>query len=195
MILPVVYVLTTTRCYAGPGESFDVATVIVIDPTKENAAYQSDLMKLSDGYWLIQAPDGQQCWVVAQYDLSKVFGGVIPTLTPIPTATLATPTAAPPAVESVYLKKKKCSINTSEVPSTHYFVEITFILEWTDVVGEDGYRVYRDGNLVGELAANDTVFTDTFDLKKPGRTSTYYVVAFNVLGESRSPQFSFANPC
>ncbi|MEW5942123.1 MAG: hypothetical protein AB1750_20855, partial [Chloroflexota bacterium] len=69
------------------------------------------------------------------------------------------------------------------------------IIEWTDVPGEDGYRVYRDGNLVGELPANATVFSETFEMKKPGRSSTYYIVSYNALGETRSAQFSFANPC
>ena len=197
---PLIFIATTANCFAGPGPEYDVVTVILINPDEDTEGYPTYLLGTSGSYWLIAAPDGTPCWIQQQYDLGNLLTGNMdtvnmPTLTPMPTATLTTPTAAPPAVENLYLKKKKCSLQKVDKPYTRYVVNITFLLEWQDVPGEDGYILYRDGNPVGEIQANTTIFSDTFEMKKPGRTSTYYIVAYNVLGETRSALFSFANPC
>jgi hypothetical protein len=61
---------------------------------------------------------------------------------------------------------------------------INVTLSWTDVAdNEDGYRIYRDGNKVADLAADSTSYTETV----PGSgTYTYKIAAFNAAGESPS---------
>ena len=120
------------------------------------------------------------------------------TFTPQPTPTLATLTptpGAPAAVENIMVKKKRCTVKKLTDPYLHYEVEISFLLQWADVQGEEGYWLVRNGSRVAELPADTTLFTDYFNLVKPNRTSTYVIAAFNALGKSESPQFSFANPC
>ncbi len=124
----------------------------------------------------------------------------LPTLTstvsPTPTLSTLTPTPdAPAPVANIMVKKKKCIVQKILEPYLHYEVEIAFLLQWADVQGEEGYWLYRDGNRVAELPADSTLYTDYFNPVKPHRTSTYYLVSFNALGRSASPQFSFANPC
>jgi hypothetical protein len=55
-------------------------------------------------------------------------------------------------------------------------------LSWADAASdEDGYRVYRDGALLKELAADSTSYDDI----APGvGTYNYVVAAFNAIGES-----------
>lgn len=55
-------------------------------------------------------------------------------------------------------------------------------LSWSDVGGEDGYYIYRDGVLITTTGANSTSSTDG---PAPG-TYTYCVQAFNVVGSSGS---------
>jgi hypothetical protein len=98
-------------------------------------------------------------------------------------------------VTSIYVKKAKCRVEKLYEPHVHYRVEISFLLEWADVQGETGYWLYRNGNRVAELPADTTIFTDYFDMVKPHRSSTYVLVAYNALGESRSPMFTYNNPC
>ncbi|MGD8395931.1 MAG: PKD domain-containing protein [Candidatus Eiseniibacteriota bacterium] len=58
-------------------------------------------------------------------------------------------------------------------------------LGWSDVGGEDGYRVFRDGSQVGgDLPPGTTDFTDA---GAPVGSHVYAVEAFNDCGEGRSP--------
>ena len=122
-----------------------------------------------------------------------------PSSTPTETPTLvpATPTFGPPAaVANFYVKKTKCLVTklTQGIPS--YRVDIFFRLAWQDMSeNEDGFWVYRDGNRVAELPANTIVYDDIFELVKGGRTSTYYVVAYNSAGQAKSELLSYPNPC
>ena len=73
------------------------------------------------------------------------------------------------------------------------------LLEWTDSIYEDGYKVYRSevggelGVLVAELPADQLEFLDDVTLV-PGRTPDteywYIVEAFNIAGEVQSAQVS-----
>jgi hypothetical protein len=185
----------TTACRAGPGEQYDLVTTVEVDTQVDSGEYYFVLLGVSDPYWLIQLPDGQQCWVMSQYVLAPTGVGTMPAFTQAATPTMFTPTGPPSPVENILVKKKKCTVQKLTDPYPHYYVEIIFILEWDDVQGEDGYWLYRDGNRVAELPVNTTQFSESFQLIKGGRTSTYYIIAYNALGQSRSPSFSFANPC
>jgi hypothetical protein len=57
-------------------------------------------------------------------------------------------------------------------------------LSWSDAAqNEDGYRIYRDGTRVADLASDSTSYSETV----PGSgTYAYTVAAFNAAGESPS---------
>ena len=122
-----------------------------------------------------------------------------PTSTPTETPTLVppTPTFGPPlAVAFFYVKKTKCILIKPTNTDPAYHVQIWFKLAWQDrSETEDGFWLYRDGNRVAELPPNTIEYIDIFELVKGGRTSTYYIVAYNSAGETKSELLSHPNPC
>lgn len=122
-----------------------------------------------------------------------------PTSTLIPSPTLIPPTATfgPPApVQNFYVKKARCMLFKPTPGNPTYRVELWYKLGWQDMSeNEDGFWLYRDGNRVAELPANTTEYIDIFELVKGGRMSTYYIVAFNSAGETKSNVLSHPNPC
>ncbi|NIS81783.1 MAG: hypothetical protein GTO14_16600 [Anaerolineales bacterium] len=62
--------------------------------------------------------------------------------------------------------------------------EYQVTMGWVDVANEDGYRVFRDGQLLATLGKNATSYTDD----PPGSGPyTYSVEAFNTAGASERP--------
>jgi hypothetical protein len=59
------------------------------------------------------------------------------------------------------------------------------VITWSDIAGEDSFRVRRNGSLIGTVTANVTVFTDT----PSSGTYVYRVVAYNTCGEGDSSGF------
>ncbi|NNE36500.1 MAG: LamG domain-containing protein, partial [Rhodothermales bacterium] len=65
----------------------------------------------------------------------------------------------------------------SAVAATDGVFQARVQVQWNDdEPNEDGYRVFRDGNLVAELAANSESYSD-FDIA-PGKLAAYCVVTF-----------------
>ena len=65
-------------------------------------------------------------------------------------------------------------------------------IEWSDVNGEDGYRIYRDGTLLADnLAAGTVNYTD--DSVDVNTTYTYIVSAYNSEGENNSSALTVDN--
>lgn len=122
-----------------------------------------------------------------------------PSFTPTETPTMIppTPTFGPPAaVANFYVKKTKCVLIKPRPGSPVYRVEIWFKLAWQEISdNEEGFWLYRDGNRVAELPPNTIEYIDIFELVKGGRTSTYYIVAFNSAGQAKSELLSHPNPC
>jgi len=123
----------------------------------------------------------------------------LPSSTPTETPTIVppTPTFGPPAaVANFYVKKTKCLLFKHTSTPPFYRVEIWFKLGWQDMSdNEDGFWLYRDGSRVAELPPNTIEYIDIFELVKGGRTSTYYVVAYNSAGQTKSELLSHPNPC
>ncbi|RPJ45954.1 MAG: hypothetical protein EHM19_04755, partial [Candidatus Latescibacterota bacterium] len=61
-----------------------------------------------------------------------------------------------------------------------HFIE----LAWGDVANEDGYRVYRDGSPIADLAANTVLFRDAFVTS--GVQHSYQIAAHNECGNAFS---------
>ena len=60
----------------------------------------------------------------------------------------------------------------------------TVTLSWTDVTGNDGYRVFRDGSQIATLGGNATSYTDSPPSSGP---FTYGVEAYSAAGVSPRP--------
>ena len=104
-------------------------------------------------------------YAITAFDTS---GNAGPASVPVAATTAALdtqPPSAPGNVKAVALKGRKVRVSWSPA---------------TDNVGIAGYRVYRDGNLVGSLASSTLTFTDS-----PGRGSHAYTVrAFDAAGNT-----------
>jgi hypothetical protein len=118
---------------------------------------------------------------------------VEPTSTPLPptsepSAPPPTPTPGPPyAPINLEVLIVTCYRDKSVEPS-RFFSQ--FHLYWQDLSNnEDGFHVYRDGNLVAEVPADKTEVVDSFDTKN-SIPHTYYVVAYNAIGETKSERVS-----
>ncbi|MFA4986437.1 MAG: hypothetical protein WC712_07635 [Candidatus Brocadiia bacterium] len=68
--------------------------------------------------------------------------------------------------------------------------ETSVSLSWLDVLGEDGFVIYRDGEEIDRVADDVTSYTDTFSFVA-GAWYTYSVSAYNSVGES-DPTFANA---
>jgi len=64
-------------------------------------------------------------------------------------------------------------------------------VEWNDVAGESGYRIFRDGTKIAEAAANATSYEDA---GAPSRPSAYRVLAYNGCGESALSAQAIGSP-
>ncbi len=90
---------------------------------------------------------------------------------------VSTPKAPPAAPQNL----KTASVSSDSIT-----------IEWSDVNGEDGYRVYRDGELISDnLAADSVRYTD--DSVDANTTYRYIVSAYNSEGESNSSELIVDN--
>jgi hypothetical protein len=139
------------------------------------------------GYWIVNMPNGGTCWLWGQY--ATVSGNVasLPEYSQPPT-----PTASKPAAPENFKASTSCS------PGQLFFTNLHVELTWTDLAtNEEGYRVYRNDQLIFTLSANstgvedDTTIGGFFLIVTPGGpTATpnpgvkYSVRAFNGNGNS-----------
>jgi hypothetical protein len=69
----------------------------------------------------------------------------------------------------------------------------TAYLQWSDTANnEDGFRIYRDGNVVGTVPANTLSYQDTS--LKAAKTYNYMVRAYNPAGESGAASYTLKMP-
>jgi len=78
----------------------------------------------------------------------------------------------PPAPTGLEIGRRMC-----EVTKKAYIIRV----EWNDVSGETGYRLYRNGALLATLPAGSTSYTDNPPLGGP---YTYAIEAYNKDGAS-----------
>jgi hypothetical protein len=171
--VPMLKVLQQTNCRMGPGQEYEVVyTYLAWKELEIVGAYPQD------NYWLVksnESPTGT-CWLWGEYVEVSGSYWVVSSVTPPPTATIPPPQA--PVIEWEYF----CSYATDDI-------EVS--LKWKDVANnETGYRVIRNGQVVAELPADSTSYTETIDLKA-GEKITYEIEVFNVTGPKRSSPISF----
>jgi hypothetical protein len=162
------------NCRLGPSTAYEVVT----------SFYAGDLVKIegrnedSSWYWVFIPNSNSHCAVSASTGtVEGPLAGLVlipaPALPALPATTVAPPPpVAPPAPGKFNVSTKSCS-------SSQYIVT----LQWGDVKGELGYRVYRDGKLIATLPADSTGFDDTSPDYNP---HAYQVEAFNDAGAAGS---------
>jgi hypothetical protein len=164
-------VTDNTNCRSGPGINYARLTTIPAGTTVIIVARYA-----AGSYWIVTPPDGSaNCWV--QGDLGTVSGDttILTEVTPVASADKGAP--AKPA--SFYYNY--------ECP----FGNLTTVLSWSDSAdNETGYRVYRYDQLIAELPANSTTFSDNTTLPA-GTGINYGVEAFNEAGVSERRTISF----
>jgi hypothetical protein len=170
-IPPMLSVLTEVPCRAGPGDSYDLVTNLSVGE-------KVPVVGKMEAFWVVRPPTGEECWIP---DEKVEFAGEISAL-PVMTPPL-TPVPVPPAAPMQFtLLKRTCTIDHTVKPNM-YVNE--FQLGWGDASNnEDGFRIYRDGDLVAEVAANVTSVIDVVIRRNP-RQYYYTVAAYNEAGETR----------
>lgn len=155
---PLITLSENANCRSGPGENYPVITVF-------KKGEQSAPIGRSPGFWIV-ASDKGECWLAQQ------FATASGSLESLPTAIIPpSPTPKLPAAPTGLRYSFTCA----------YGGGAAVTLSWQDAAsGEDGYRVYRDGALLGQLAPNVTQYSDTV----PGFNGVfvYRVEAFNLSG-------------
>ena len=92
---------------------------------------------------------------------------------PVVVATTPAPVPVAPATPG------KFNVSTKSCTSSEYVVT----LHWSNVTGESGYRIYRDGTLIATLPENST----TYDDASPDYNShSYQVQSYNDAGSANS---------
>ncbi len=166
-----------TNCREGPGTSYTIVIQLV-----PGTQYQMLGRTADNKYWVVsEIGKATQCWVPAEF--SNAFGNVnlLAVVTPSAPTSSAGELLAPTNIAYEY----ECVFNGVNS-------DITVKLGWTDRSNnEDGFRIYRDGALVGQAAQNATFYSEVF----AGGASivySYYVAAFNAQGESFGGTISFS---
>ena len=160
---PMLTVLQQTNCREGPGQDYQVIFTYLADVKLEIIGRYEPT-----DFWLVKSLESKTgtCWMWGEYTEASGSYWVVPTVTPPPTATLP-----PPQAPSIDNWEFSCSGG-----------DITFSLQWEDrATNETGYRIFRDGEMVAELPANSTSWTETTPLES-GESVSYYLQVYGPSG-------------
>lgn len=172
--VPEVTVTSATNCRTGPGTEYDL--LYTLQPGQVAQIVGKDT---PDNYWVITFPGGTTCWLWGQY---AVVTGNVAALAEYPVP--PTPTPSVPAAPSGLKIHKDCNNEALRV-------RVDVELSWQDnATNEEGYYIYRNGDLLATLGANATSFSDTTYQATaigPGIDPSieYAVQSFNEAGKSK----------
>ena len=174
--VPMLEVEEPTNCRSGPGQNYEIITVFQPGASAEIIGRYPE-----NNWWLINNPFGSgTCWIWGEF--AKVSGSysTVPSVTPPPPATAGLP--APPSISNW---EYFCSFGSSGP-------NVTFNLTWNDrAADETGYRIYRNNELVAELAPNSGSFSEVVDVASNEKL-TYRLEVFNGTGASSASPISFS---
>ncbi|MDP2777760.1 MAG: hypothetical protein Q8O48_08940 [Anaerolineales bacterium] len=164
---PMASVGEVINCRTGPGVNYKrVTQILPTDPVKIVGFF-------SPNYWIVSTKDGD-CW------FSGVFATPVGSFAAVPTVTapLQSEGGAPKA--ATYLKDNGWTF------SCYGPGQADITLSWNDKAdNETGYRILRNGEIVAELPADSTFFTETIALLS-GQSAGYQIRAYNLIGETDS---------
>ena len=175
---PTLLASVAVACFNGPGEAYERVADL-------QSGDEAEIVGQAEGFWVVRTAAGTVCWVPDQGVVPQGEAASVPEVEPPPVPTPAAP-VAPANLEILVVA---CMRDKSVKPSE--FVS-QFHLYWQDLSNdEDGFRVYRDGDLVAELQTDETEVIDKISTKN-SRSFYYYVVAYNAVGEAKSEGVSIA---
>ncbi|MEX1071624.1 MAG: hypothetical protein WEC37_03270 [Anaerolineales bacterium] len=171
---------TSANCRLGDSTAYEVADAF----QQGDQATIEGRNAANTWFWILIPGASSHCWVSSSTGIAEGPTGNLEIVAP-PLLPTDTPQAegedpdtqpepgAPSAPGNLHVAGEVCDASEYKVT-----------LEWDDVSGNEGYRVYRDGQLIATLGANANGFTDT----PPNYNAhTYGVEAFNDAGSSARP--------
>lgn len=160
-----------SKCRGGPSQDDKVISSFNKGETVDMIAKDT-----ADGYWLVKDPSSADiCWVQAQDATPGGSFDSLPEVTPQATVNSSVPNRP----GSLFYNYSCDSTST------------TTTLTWADNAdNENGYHVYRLGNLIADLPANSTSYSDTANVP-PGTQLTFSVEAYNTSGASLQRTITF----
>ncbi|RME87824.1 MAG: SH3 domain-containing protein [Anaerolineae bacterium] len=175
---PRLQINAASDCRKGPGQEYDIVTTLQagerVDITGKHP---------TEDYWVVKNPRGSgTCWVRGEHATLSGSHWTVPTVSPPPTRT-----PSPPARPSLKHYEFVCTWNGVNN-------DMRMTITWTDRAdNEAGYRIYRNGVVIADLAPNTTTYVDVFAVNS-GVPVTYGIEAYNVAGGSGQATFSDACP-
>lgn len=178
-LIPTFIFTTNANCRQGPDTAYAVVTSffandqVTIEGRNDNSSW----------YWVLIPNSKARCAVSGSTghpqgpldNLVVIPAPALPatTVAPPPVVIATTPAPVPPAAPGGF------NVSTKSCNSSEYVVT----LQWNNVPGELGYRIYRDGGLIATLPDNSTSYNDT----SPDYNShSYQVQSFNDAGSANS---------
>jgi hypothetical protein len=173
--VPMLRVNENTNCRTGPGQSFDILFTLLPGTSVEIVGRYP-----TNNYWVVKVQGmDEPCWLWGEYTTASGSTWTVPSVTPPPTAT-----ASPPTAPSISNWEYLCGYGASGS-------NVTVNLKWNDRADDElGYRIYRDDELVTELPANSTTYSETINVEE-GEPITYWIEVFNSAGTSSTSKISF----
>lgn len=161
-------------CRVSPSASSEILTTLGAGTTVDLIAQDT-----ADGYWMVKDPvSGSSCWVQVQDGTASGGYALLPEVTPQATESRTTP-AKPGSGSTFNYWEYNCGAGTVS-------------LQWLDNAdNETGYRIYRNGQMIADLPAGSTSYTDSIYLGIG--PLEYGIRAYNDSGESaplNTPAFS-----
>lgn len=172
---PMLTVSEQTNCRSGPGQNYEILTVVFPGQQAEILGYYPPL-----NYWLIKTAVGQTCWLWGEHATTTGSYWVVPTLTVPPTQT-STPPLAPILKRWDYF----CTYNGNNN-------DLNITITWNDRANnETGYRIYRNDRMVAELPVDTTTYNEIVAVNT-GEQLAYRVEVFNPSGSASTTTFTVA---
>jgi hypothetical protein len=170
---PILTVREPTNCRTGPGTSYDIVFTYAAGTKLEITGRDE-----SRNFWLVKSdksPTGT-CWMwTGSVDVTGdalAVASVAPLLTPT-SAPGNTSGGTPPEAPSLQKWDYSCSDG-----------KLTFTVTWKDkATDETGYRIFRNGELLVELPADSTTYTDSLS---SGQNVEYYIQVYSPGGTANS---------
>lgn len=162
---PVASVGDVTNCRTGPGINYERVIQILPNETVDIIGF------FPPNYWIVSTSAGP-CWLSGQFATPSGSFAAVPTVTAPPTPEGNTP--------------QRVSFQKWDILCDYQTGSANVTIRWSDKSDDEaGYRVTRNGDIIAELPANSTVFTETITLLS-GQTVGYNVIVFNEIGSASS---------
>ena len=164
--VPMLIVRKQTNCRTGPGQDYEVVFTYLSGKELEIVGRYDP-----DNYWLVKSAESPTgvCWLWGEFVTVSGSYWIVSSVTPPPTATMPPPVA--PSLRWNY----ECTYNGIND-------DLVVDLKWADHANnETGYRVFRNGELIADLPAGSTLYTDRVAVDS-GKETSYRVDAYNSTG-------------